>query len=757
MSIHTDLNNIAELYIKFNLKIEACECYLRGKKFEKAGKLYIKMEMWNEAAEMYFLMGRFEKAADLYCKSNDYLKMMECYENAKDWEAILKVMNQFRLIIPQSDRLSYLKKYFPRILDKLINNVDFEEPNIQSFNKKIDLNGVNAIKEEEEYEDEDYDSDVVLSESEEENEEENEKENEEENKEENEEENEREKEKEKKEEKEEENEEEEIINEKPINENDLNEQEKSVTIMNKPNQTNSIIDNLSFIETDKKEMSFEHIGWESNKLAEKKEMSFEQVDFETNLRNKKQLEESEHLSHIDFDEEWLKSENHSLIDSIMSSREKKMDVKSEYSGFECIDPNSLNPNYHIIKTKGDIFIQDETMKKIIEYLKLFSEDFFTQCKDFRSKEVLLSRMKKNNNTDSVNCNDENFVMDLDNIDMNFLFMILDVLEIYKQYKLCIFVCNRYTLHQRVSRYLISIAHRYSFLANEKPEKLTFSLFYGENFVKYQQEKSFVVSTAIHNVLENINPHYLQFKKRNEIPTNSNDLGLYTFQGLILLGCWKKCVYFMDYQNCLAVTSTFADFANYKYLFLKGHEEYCKHIQENNPNSIKNFISLPFESPKDNLDYEFLKICLKENIWIHANFNDLAVDSKNQTIKILETLKYQSCFELNAVFHEFVLNLNQKIFDKLKLKIEDSLKNFKNIKLKKSELDLFDKLKIFDLISGLTQIIFYLHKKNQNFQFHNALIIEIVEFLLFLIDLLEKFDKSSKYSLVILEALLIPFR
>lgn len=58
-----------------------------------------------------------------------------------------------------------------------------------------------------------------------------------------------------------------------------------------------------------------------------------------------------------------------------------------------------------------------------------------------------------------------FAIDLDSIDINFVYLILDTLEIFKLYKLCIFVCNRYKLSQRIGRYLVSIAHKYSDLVN----------------------------------------------------------------------------------------------------------------------------------------------------------------------------------------------------------------------------------------------------------------------------------------------------
>ena len=703
ITIQNEFNKIAEIYLKNNLKLEACECYLRSKNFESAAQLYIIMEMWNEAAEMFYLTGNFHKAAELYSTNKEYIKMMECYQKAQDYDSILKTIDQFRSIIPRNNRLTYLKQYFPKVLEKLVNNVDFEEPFIENKKKKTDLNNVQEIKEE----DEDvYDSDDLLSESEEE------------------------------------------------EENDSNGEEipnDQISMSeNKPNKNNSsFIDNFSFVEPEKKEISFEKVGLDFNHQNERKDMSFEKVGLEADLLNNKVNDDYDHLSNIDFDDEWIRSENHSIIGSILSSREKKIEVRSEYSGFENVDPNSLNPNYHIIKTKGDIFIQDETMKKIIEYIKTFSKDFFAHIADFRSKEVLLTTMKN-----KIELSDENFVMDLDNIDMDFLFMILDVMETYNQFKLCIFVCNRYTLNQRVGRYLISIAHRYSFLANEKPPKFTYSLLYRDKFLKNQQENAFVVSTAIHNVLENINPHYLKFKVKNEICDNSNDLGTNTFQGLILLGCWKKCIYLMDYKKSLALASSFADFTNYKYLFLKADTEYSKKIAGFNQNSLKSFDIIPFEFPKDNLDIEFLKICLKQNIWDLAYLNSLAIMNCEITI---ETDKYPKYFELNSCFHEFVQKPSNELFDILKSKLEHSIYFFKNFKTKNNNIDLNENLMIFDFFSGIIQIIFYLHNKGQKYHLDNKLIIELVDILLYFIDFLEKFNKSNKYFFNMLEAILIPFR
>ncbi len=54
-----------------------------------------------------------------------------------------------------------------------------------------------------------------------------------------------------------------------------------------------------------------------------------------------------------------------------------------------------------------------------------------------------------------------FDIDLEQIDNDFLNTLLDCLESFELYKLCLIVCNRYQMTERVGRYLVSIANKYS--------------------------------------------------------------------------------------------------------------------------------------------------------------------------------------------------------------------------------------------------------------------------------------------------------
>lgn len=48
------------------------------------------------------------------------------------------------------------------------------------------------------------------------------------------------------------------------------------------------------------------------------------------------------------------------------------------------------------------------------------------------------------------------------------------------------------------------------------------------------------------MLENINPEFMKFKHVGTELTNLNSLGFDTYQKLIMLGFWKKCLYQLDY-------------------------------------------------------------------------------------------------------------------------------------------------------------------------------------------------------------------
>lgn len=59
------------------------------------------------------------------------------------------------------------------------------------------------------------------------------------------------------------------------------------------------------------------------------------------------------------------------------------------------------------------------------------------------------------------------MIDLDDITQEVLYLILDTLEHYQLFMLCLLICNRYSLKERVGRYLVSIGNKYSNLKQFK--------------------------------------------------------------------------------------------------------------------------------------------------------------------------------------------------------------------------------------------------------------------------------------------------
>jgi len=66
---------------------------------------------------------------------------------------------------------------------------------------------------------------------------------------------------------------------------------------------------------------------------------------------------------------------------------------------------------------------------------------------------------------------EYLFIELDELDpVNLLPAILDVLEYYELYRLCLIICNRYKLIERTGRYISAICTKYSNLNNFRLDK-----------------------------------------------------------------------------------------------------------------------------------------------------------------------------------------------------------------------------------------------------------------------------------------------
>lgn len=127
--------------------------------------------------------------------------------------------------------------------------------------------------------------------------------------------------------------------------------------------------------------------------------------------------------------------------------------------------------------------------------------------------------------------------------------------------MCIFVCNRYNMPDRLGRYLVSIAHQYSIVSGSSM-KATFNLLSAGELRKSLLEKAVIACVAIHNAFEIINPEFFSLNSSFE-----NALGKYCVKGLLYLGMYKKAVFMMSAANCLNVLRLMFDYNMYAEVFL----------------------------------------------------------------------------------------------------------------------------------------------------------------------------------------------
>lgn len=99
------------------------------------------------------------------------------------------------------------------------------------------------------------------------------------------------------------------------------------------------------------------------------------------------------------------------------------------------------------------------MKKIVSIVSIVNssvEEFFKHFKGYQS---LITVSKEEMSGEIIDNRPE--ISDFEDIDPEFINIILDTLESFKLHKLCLFVCNRYHMPHKAGRYLLSMALKYS--------------------------------------------------------------------------------------------------------------------------------------------------------------------------------------------------------------------------------------------------------------------------------------------------------
>ena len=251
------------------------------------------------------------------------------------------------------------------------------------------------------------------------------------------------------------------------------------------------------------------------------------------------LDDFEHLSQYDPDDEFLRSSRSaSIIESILSK--KSVSQTSDFSIVSSAKSKQVMSckSVAFVEPNRDVYAEDVITQKIIYYISLFSDDVSDHLQKIRSKKVLFSTAVDAQRQEDL------FIFDLDDIDTNFVNLILDVLEYYELFRLCLMLCNRYHLSERLGRYLVSVCSKYSnlHLCRFNIKTLRASTYLNEAWLQKQRVASIIGHEALHNVFSLLEPKFLQIKGFHDSLNPDNCLGMETYRTMLDLGFWKKLVY-----------------------------------------------------------------------------------------------------------------------------------------------------------------------------------------------------------------------
>ncbi|CAD8075657.1 unnamed protein product [Paramecium sonneborni] len=542
----------SQLFIQLQNYKQAAQCYYSGEMYQEALQIYADQQMFNEAGEAAYKCEKYYESAEYFLKSQDFIRAVDAFEKAEAYEEIFKVLHQMRDQIPVETRSAFLKKYLPIILNKMTNQIgqieQDQEQQVKTQEKKPMV--IEESSDEEDEDEEQEQQEVIKPQLE----------------------------KIKNEQDIQQKVEEEqasiILQQQQIlKQSEEQQQEKIIELSSQlikslPDQSqpsiyvkqgsmnNNSENSESFSVQNTQSFQVEQSKVENSQIISVVESESFQV--EKTLNEEDQEDQNfEHLSHFDPEDQWLKNDNKSIIESIASKKSES----SDFSAFSYAQIYS-NPNVQFVKTKTDIFIQDTIMQQIIKYISMFSDEFKYQLYNQRSKSAQLSNKQINQHEFDYMVD---FILDLDLVDISFIYLVLDILEQFKNYKLCIFVCNRYKLADQLGRYLVSIASTYSPIASHTASLNVSYLINGKQR-QAQIDKGLVAAFAVHNVFENINPEFISLKFNDTQLTSQNSLGLECYSQLLLLGFWKKTVYQMDVKNSLLVCKLFMDFKNSRFIY-----------------------------------------------------------------------------------------------------------------------------------------------------------------------------------------------
>jgi hypothetical protein len=216
----------------------------------------------------------------------------------------------------------------------------------------------------------------------------------------------------------------------------------------------------------------------------------------------------------------------------------------ELSEYSVIEQEGRKGRGMMIRTQGNIYAQDTLMRKVWKIFVSFRDEIGSELKTLKSRGSLLSEGREI-------VLEEGLEVDFDSVRPELLGLLLDTLEYFKVYKLCIFICNRYRLPAHLGRYLLSIAVSFSPFSTDSLT-LQSSLISRHPHRRAVLDRGCVGSVVIHSIFENVNPEYLTS------PELAND---YLAHGLIFLGYFRKIAPFSPKK--LSILYDFFEFYRFK--------------------------------------------------------------------------------------------------------------------------------------------------------------------------------------------------
>jgi len=463
-----------------------------------------------------------------------------------------------------------------------------------------------------------------------------------------------------------------------------------------------------------------------------------ELSFDTTPRN----ESFEHLSQYSLEDEFLKSREGNALDNLTSLRKKK---SLSFSDFSIMERRYApeEDEYNIIQTRPNITIQDDLLQRLVEYTTLPIE--------LSGHDVAISM------TDDGK-------IDLTNIDPSHLNLILEFLDQEGFYKLCILICNRYHLNDKIGQYLVNLAYNYSYFLKEDV-RVSFEKLSSHSRI-VQQDRAYIASTAINHIFELINPEYLKLKHKGEKMYEGNSLGYECYTQLISLGLWKKCLFIMDYDNSLALASAFASFKNYKIIYFMSTNQDCTTVPKFVP---VDFEFLPFKEPSTKEEAKLALIAMEAVAWdildkmplyLSKRYH-IHIDPKSELNMLQVPENFPSYFKFNEALWKYLIQKKPEQSQVLEASYKEALTVIDDVLESKTQPTQLSEIQLYDALTFILSS-FILYKENPiKEHINNYLGLETLLDLLVifkkLLVYLEKFSRANRFEEIILRALLAPFR